>query len=90
VFSNVVDGVIIVLKQDVTSDKAGLLAIQLPLQGNARIIGDVLNMSKSDRLGRYYYNYGKQSKYLSYYYSIDNIGNGLFNIKVFIIFTTSC
>jgi Mrp family chromosome partitioning ATPase len=68
VFSNVVDGVIGVLKQDVTSGKAGLLAIQLLLQVNPRIIGGVLNMSKNYRMGRYYYNYGKQSKYLSYYY----------------------
>ena len=88
VFQNVVDEVILVLNQDVTSGKAGLLAIQLFLRGNARIIGGVLNMFKSDRTGRNYYDHGKQSKYLSYYYSIDNIKDGLFNIKGFVIFTT--
>lgn len=65
--ANLVDGSLIVVRNHFTSRKAGSLARQLLTQVNAPVIGGVLNMATSNRLGYggYYYGY---SKYYSKYY----------------------
>jgi succinoglycan biosynthesis transport protein ExoP len=52
------DGVLMVIKQDSTSRQSGMIATQLLMQVNARILGGVLNMAKINRFGYYsYYGY---------------------------------
>jgi capsular exopolysaccharide synthesis family protein len=71
VLSSVTEGVLLVLRQHSTTREAGLLAAQLLSQVNVKILGAVLNMSTTNRLGYGYYGYYNYNyynrKYLPYY-----------------------
>ncbi len=58
------DGVLLVLRQDSTSRQAGIIAKQLLMQVNARMLGGVLNMAKINTLG-----YGSYYGYTRYFAS---------------------
>jgi succinoglycan biosynthesis transport protein ExoP len=67
--STLVDGVLLVFRHHSTSREAGRLAMQLLIQVNAQIIGGILNMTESDKLGygAYYGYYKHYSKYYNKY-----------------------
>lgn len=67
--STLVDGVLLVFRHHSTSREAGRLAMQLLMQVNAQIIGGILNMAESDKLGYggYYGYYKHYSKYYNKY-----------------------
>jgi polysaccharide biosynthesis transport protein len=67
--SALVDGVILVLKHHFTSREAARLATQLLTQVNASILGVVLNMTQTKKIGYggYYAYYKYYNKYYSHY-----------------------
>jgi len=70
VLSSFTEGALLVMRQNYTTREAGLLAKHLLFQVNAKIIGAVLNMATTNRLGYGYYGYYSYNKrYLSYYNS---------------------
>jgi capsular exopolysaccharide synthesis family protein len=66
--SSVVDGVLMIIRHNFTTRGSGLLAKQLLCQVNARIIGVIMNMAISTRLGYGPY-YGYYNHYSKYYQS---------------------
>jgi Mrp family chromosome partitioning ATPase len=64
--SSLAEGVLLVVKHHSTSRDALRLAVKLLTQVKAPIMGAVLNMAKSDKLG--YGGYYGYSKYHSHYY----------------------
>jgi succinoglycan biosynthesis transport protein ExoP len=69
--SPLVDGVILVFKHHFTSREAGRLATQLLNQVNAPILGVVLNMTQTKKIGYggYYAYYKYYDKYYSHYHN---------------------
>lgn len=74
-FSSMVDGVLLTFRQNCTSRQAGRLACQLLTQVNARVIGGILNMATTDRLGNY-------STYYKYYFYNRYYGSNKENNKI--------
>jgi polysaccharide biosynthesis transport protein len=71
--ASMVDGVLLVVKHHQTSRDAGKLAIQLLTQAQANILGVVLNMAQTDKMGcgGYYGHYKHYHKYYQDYYRGD-------------------
>ncbi len=72
--ASMVDGVLLLVKHHQTSREAGKLAIQLLTQTQANILGVVLNMAQSDKMGHggYYGYYKHYYKYYQDYYRADD------------------
>jgi Mrp family chromosome partitioning ATPase len=71
--SSMTEGTVLVFRHHSTSKEAGRLATQLLTQVNAHVLGGILNMAQSRKLGYggYYRYYKYYSKYYSQYISDD-------------------